>query len=358
MAHEHHSTQSVSWVIMAHTLGMFGLSGVTGRLTTRDGPRPVIAAGGIVLAISAVMAPLAGTVPMLALALFLLGLGWNRYVAGSAPLCGVVVNERGHNVGISETLVAVAAAAGSFGTRPAFQRGGFIAVTMIGLALTLALLALHGATMRLTAACSPPPTNRRITHRLPHRCCRTGAAAQVACTLLENCSLPAPSRMPIHACVSKTPLCTHAKASLAVAETDSVSYFFHFLARGYSVCPIEMDDATEIVALLNADAQIFAQETLFSVSEYRVDLQNPLLDWLSMWPIRTANGAVAALAELHQRPPWVRPFLCTVLGARAAWWLGVWLMAWGIAIARTTLHQAPPDTRVTGCEHNCGQSGC
>lgn len=154
MAHEHHSTQSVSWVIMAHTLGMFGLSGVTGRLTTRYGPRPVIAAGGIVLAISAVMAPLAGTVPMLALALFLLGLGWNLgYVAGSALLAGAVsVNERGQTQGISETLVAVAAAAGSFGTGPAFQRGGFIAVTMIGLALTLALLALHGATMRHSSA--------------------------------------------------------------------------------------------------------------------------------------------------------------------------------------------------------------
>ncbi len=148
MVHENHSTQAVSWVIMAHTVGMFGLSGGSGRLTSRYGPRLVIALGGIVLAISAVIAPLATTVPLLALALFLLGLGWNlAYVAGSALLADAVApNERGQTQGISETLVAVAAAAGSFSTGPAFQRGGFVAVSMIGLALALALLAAQGAT--------------------------------------------------------------------------------------------------------------------------------------------------------------------------------------------------------------------
>ncbi len=147
MAHQSYSAQSVSWVIMAHTLGMFGLSGVTGRLTERYGARPVITAGGIVLSISAILAPFAHSVPMLMLALFLLGLGWNLgYVAGSALLSGAVApSERGQTQGISETIVAVAAAVGSFSIGPAFQRGGFIAVTMIGLALAMALLAAQGA---------------------------------------------------------------------------------------------------------------------------------------------------------------------------------------------------------------------
>jgi MFS family permease len=150
MAHENHTTQAVSWVIMAHTLGMFGLSGVTGWLTARCGPRIIIAAGGLVLAVSAIIAPLAATVPMLAVALFLLGLGWNLgYVAGSALLAGAVSpGERGQTQGISETLVAVAAAAGSFSTGPAFQRGGFIAVSMIGLALAVALLAAQAASLQ------------------------------------------------------------------------------------------------------------------------------------------------------------------------------------------------------------------
>lgn len=153
MAHENHSTQAVSWVIMAHTLGMFGLSGVTGWMTTRFGARPVIALGGIVLVASAILAPLAHTVPLLALALFLLGLGWNfGFVAGSALLSSAVSpNERGRTQGISETLVAVAAAAGSFSTGPAFQRGGYVTVSMIGLALAMALLAAQSATHRRRA---------------------------------------------------------------------------------------------------------------------------------------------------------------------------------------------------------------
>lgn len=87
---------------------------------------------------------------LLALALFLLGLGWNLgFVAGSALLAGAVSpNQRGRTQGISETLVAVAAAAGSFGIGPAFQRGGYVAVSMIGLALAMALLATQGATHR------------------------------------------------------------------------------------------------------------------------------------------------------------------------------------------------------------------
>lgn len=150
MDHEKLPTQAVSWVIMAHTLGMFGLSGVTGRLTARYGPQPVIAAGGVVLAIAAILAPLAATVPMLALALFLLGVGWNLgYVAGSALLADAVAPaERGRTQGVSETLVAVAAAAGSFSTGPTFQRAGYVAVSMIGLALALALLAAQAAVQR------------------------------------------------------------------------------------------------------------------------------------------------------------------------------------------------------------------
>ena len=143
MQHEQHATESIAWVIMAHTLGMFGLSGITGRLTARFGNSPIIFWGGMILALSAVLAPMAATVPLLAVALFLLGLGWNlAYVAGSALLASSVSSgERGRTQGASETLIAVAAASASFGTGIAFDWGGLIAVSMIGLALTLALFA-------------------------------------------------------------------------------------------------------------------------------------------------------------------------------------------------------------------------
>lgn len=146
MSHSHHSTQSITWVVMAHTLGMFGLSSVTGWLVNRYGKPLMILLAGLILAASAVMAPMATTVPMLAAALFLLGLGWNfGFVAGSALLSSALsASERGKTQGVSETLVAVAAAAGSISTGVAFHWGGLLAVCMIGLALSLALIVALG----------------------------------------------------------------------------------------------------------------------------------------------------------------------------------------------------------------------
>jgi MFS family permease len=143
MAHHQHDTTAISLVVMAHTLGMFGLSSVTGWLVGRIGKLPVIMIGALILAISAVLAPLSNNAWMLAFALFLLGLGWNLdFVAGSALLSGALATgERGKTQGVSETFVAVAAATGAFATGIAFQWGGLLAVCMIGLALTLALIA-------------------------------------------------------------------------------------------------------------------------------------------------------------------------------------------------------------------------
>ena len=143
MNHQGQTTQAISWVIMAHTLGMFGLSSVTGRIVHRFGRRPMIAAGAIVLVAACVLAPVANSVPMLALALFLLGLGWNFcYVAGSALLSDSVgVNERGRTQGVSEVVVALASGTGSLSTGAIFAGGGLLAVGALGLALVLFLVA-------------------------------------------------------------------------------------------------------------------------------------------------------------------------------------------------------------------------
>jgi predicted MFS family arabinose efflux permease len=132
---------------------MFGLSGLTGRMTARFGPLPLILAGALILAASAILAPLAQGTLALSVALFLLGLGWNfGFVAGSALLTDALrPGERGKTQGLSETLVAVASAAGSLSTGVAFQYGGLIAVSMIGLALTLALITAYFWTRRRPA---------------------------------------------------------------------------------------------------------------------------------------------------------------------------------------------------------------
>ena len=142
MAHSAYGASAISWVLMAHTLGMFGLSSVTGWLNDRLGSVAMIVVGALVLALSGVIAPLAPNVPVLAIALFLLGLGWNFcFVAGSTLLAdSLQPGERGSVQGASETLVSLAAGIGSLGTGLVFARGGMVAIGAVGIALALALI--------------------------------------------------------------------------------------------------------------------------------------------------------------------------------------------------------------------------
>ncbi|MCZ7668218.1 MAG: MFS transporter [Chloroflexi bacterium] len=144
MRHLDHSTAAISGVIMAHTIGMYGLSSVTGWLIDRFGRISIIIAGAVILIISSLLTPLANTLPLLALALFLLGLGWNLcFIAGSSLLSDTLRSpERGRAQGASDTLVALSSGVGSFATGAVFAVGGIIAVSGAGLAFTLALFAL------------------------------------------------------------------------------------------------------------------------------------------------------------------------------------------------------------------------
>ncbi|HXF64452.1 MAG TPA: MFS transporter [Caldilineaceae bacterium] len=142
MSRHDYDTDAIAWVFMGHTLGMFGLASVTGWLIDRVGQVPMIIAGGLILALSAVLTPLAGNVPLLAAALFLLGLGWNFcYIAGSAMLAGALQpEERGRVQGASETLVSLASGLGSISTGAIFAQGGITGISAAGLACSVALL--------------------------------------------------------------------------------------------------------------------------------------------------------------------------------------------------------------------------
>jgi len=142
MTHQHHSTHAIEWVIAVHILGMFALSNVTGRMVVRYGAFFMIAMAGLVLGAAAILAPLAQSAWMLGAALFLLGLGWNfGFVSGSALLANSFSGpDKGQAQGAAETFVAAAAAAGSFAIGPSFAWGGYVAVSMIGLAFVLAMM--------------------------------------------------------------------------------------------------------------------------------------------------------------------------------------------------------------------------
>lgn len=141
MSYASHTTQAISWVIMAHTLGMFGLSGVSGWLTDRLGRVPMILAGSLVQILAALLLPLSVEMPVLVASLFFLGLGWNfSFIAGSSLLSEALEpQERGRIQGINETLVALASGIGSLGTGGAFFIGGIGAVAAIGLMFSLLL---------------------------------------------------------------------------------------------------------------------------------------------------------------------------------------------------------------------------
>jgi MFS family permease len=79
-----HGLTAVGTVISGHVFGMFALAPLSGRLTDRFGPLPIISAGMLLLLTAAVGAALAPPDSQLLLmaALFLLGWGWNL---GTSP---------------------------------------------------------------------------------------------------------------------------------------------------------------------------------------------------------------------------------------------------------------------------------
>jgi len=146
MDHNQNGRESISLVISMHTLGMFGLSAVTGYLIDRFGRIPMLLVGAGTLIAAALLAPISTNEYVLALALFLLGLGWNfGYVSGSSLLADTLQGkERSSVQGVNDSLVFLVAGFGSLAAGPLFARGGYAAVSMAGLLLTLTLIALIG----------------------------------------------------------------------------------------------------------------------------------------------------------------------------------------------------------------------
>lgn len=144
MTNHHHDIGPISWVITAHTMGMFGLSFLVGWLVDRLGRVKMIAIGGLILIVSCLLAPLSTDVLWLAIALFLLGLGWNCcFVAGSTLLTDILQPQEKSSIqGLVDTLVNIASATGAFGGGIVFWAIGFTITSQIGVVVALIPLAL------------------------------------------------------------------------------------------------------------------------------------------------------------------------------------------------------------------------
>jgi MFS family permease len=123
----------VGAVISVHIAAMFAPSPVSGQLTDRLGPPRTIAGGGLLLVASGICA-LAGVhdTVILAVAVLLLGCGWNAtVVAASAQLtAGIPVTSRPRVEAVGEVLMGVAATVGGASSGLIVATGGYVVLAV------------------------------------------------------------------------------------------------------------------------------------------------------------------------------------------------------------------------------------
>jgi len=139
-----HSLSEISVVISSHTLGMYAFSILSGQLADRWGRGPVILVGAGTLLLACLTAPLSPEVLPMAVALFLLGLGWNFcYVGGSSLLADQLSPaERAKTQGFNDLLIGLVSAVGSLGSGWVFAAVGYGAMGLVGAAAGLIPLGL------------------------------------------------------------------------------------------------------------------------------------------------------------------------------------------------------------------------
>jgi MFS family permease len=136
-----HGLGTVGLIISAHTLGMFALSPLTGMVADRIGRLPVILAGHMLLAVAALLAAAAdeSATGLLALALFLLGLGWNfSFVAGSALLTeGANPAVRVRRQGLGDAIVWTSAAIAGLGSGFLLTASSYAVLSIVAASFTV-----------------------------------------------------------------------------------------------------------------------------------------------------------------------------------------------------------------------------
>ena len=105
----HHSQDSVFPIIGAHVLGMYALVLVVGALIDRIGRTPALSIGLVVMGASTLGLQWVASVPMTALLLFGLGIGWNiSFVAATAQMADCTApEERGKLLGFNDLVAAL-----------------------------------------------------------------------------------------------------------------------------------------------------------------------------------------------------------------------------------------------------------
>ena len=138
------SLSAVGLVISLHVAGMYLPSPLSGGLADRYGRLPVLVAGGATLIAAGVCSALApgDHTPLVAIALVLLGVGWNLgLVGGSALITDAVAPElRPQSQGAADLVMGLSGALGSLAAGPLFHAGAFALLGAGAAALGLGLI--------------------------------------------------------------------------------------------------------------------------------------------------------------------------------------------------------------------------
>lgn len=139
-----HSLRAISIVFSVHTLGMFAFSVFTGQLIDRWGRQKVIISGAVMLLASCLLAPISTHFWPIAVALFLLGLGWNFcYVGGSTLLSDQLSSaEKAATQGTNDMFIGLTSAAISAMSGVLLYRIGYGGMGIIGAILSALLLVI------------------------------------------------------------------------------------------------------------------------------------------------------------------------------------------------------------------------
>ncbi|MFF3290298.1 MFS transporter [Streptomyces sp. NPDC003023] len=149
--HDHgHGTAASGLVIAIHIGAMYLPSPLTGWLVDRYGRMKIAGAAGITLLASGVLAAAApgDSVALLALALALLGLGWNfGLVSGTAIITdSVPLATRARTQGLVDVSIAIAGATGGMASGIMVAATSYPALALTGGVLSVALLPVVAAT--------------------------------------------------------------------------------------------------------------------------------------------------------------------------------------------------------------------
>ncbi|WP_354637613.1 MFS transporter [Kitasatospora camelliae] len=147
-----HGTAASGLVIAIHVGAMYLPSPVTGRLVDRYGRLAVACASGVVLLAAGLLAAVApgDSVALLALALALLGVGWNLgLVSGTAIITDAApLATRAKTQGMVDVAIAVSGAAGGLASGAVVDLAGYPVLALAGGLLALAVLPAVAATAR------------------------------------------------------------------------------------------------------------------------------------------------------------------------------------------------------------------